>query len=170
MIILFKEDSLILEDGQSSINLEQFLEEPVSCSNQISCTAKVERVVDGDTIVLESGERVRYIGIDTPEMTGPKRKTAECFGEEATKKNRELIEGKKVRLEKDISEVDKYQRLLRYVYLEDIFVNDYLIRNGYASAVSFPPDIKYQEQFRVAEQEAKKEARGFWGKGICDIK
>ena len=166
---LLKENSFILKDNQLQINLEQLFEESASCSNQISCIAKVARVIDGDTIVLESGERVRYIGIDTPEMTGSKRKIAECFGEEATEKNRELVAGKEIRLEKDTSEIDKYQRLLRYVYLNDIFINDYLVRNGYANAVSFPPDVKYQEHLKMAEEEARQEARGFWGEGVCNI-
>ena len=116
-------------------------------------TWKVSRVVDGDTIKLENGETVRYIGIDTPETVDP-RKPVQCFGKEASGKNRELVEGREVRLVKDISETDKYKRILRYVYIGDVFVNDYLVRNGYAHASSYPPDVKYQDQFREAEQEA----------------
>lgn len=119
---------------------------------------KVTRVIDGDTIELEGGQRVRYIGIDTPELSGK----VECFGREAYDKNRELVEGKEIRLEKDVSETDRYGRLLRYVYVGDSFINDVLVRTGYANASSYPPDIKYQEQFREAEREAREANKGLW--------
>jgi len=125
----------------------------------------VTKVIDGDTITLENGEVVRYIGIDTPETVHPSKEVG-CFGEESSKKNKELVGGKLVRLEKDISERDKYQRLLRYVWVDDIFVNDYLVREGYATSVSYPPDVKYQEQFRQAEQEARENNRGLWSSCI----
>ena len=119
---------------------------------------KVTRVIDGDTIELEGGKRVRYIGIDTPELSG----TVECFGREAYDKNKELVEGNQVRLEKDVSETDRYGRLLRYVYIDGNFINDLLVRTGYANASSYPPDIKYQDQFREAEREAREANRGLW--------
>ena len=122
----------------------------------------VTKTVDGDTVVLETGEVVRYIGIDAPETS----KGEECFATQSTNKNKEIVEGKLVRLEKDVSEIDKYQRLLRYVWVSDLMVNDYLIREGYAKASSYPPDIKYQDRFSKAEREAKKNNRGLWD--ICD--
>lgn len=122
----------------------------------------VTKVVDGDTIQLEDGTTIRYIGIDAPETVHPSQPDG-CFGAEASAKNKELVEGKRVRLEKDVSETDKYGRSLRYVYVGDTFVNDYLVRQGYATAVSYPPDINYQEQFRAAEQEARSNKRGLWG-------
>lgn len=124
--------------------------------------AKVARVIDGDTIEIEGGQKVRYIGIDTPETVDP-RQSVGCFGKEASSKNKELVEGKEIRLEKDVSETDKYERLLRYVYVDDLFVNDYLVRQGYATSYTYPPDIEYQEQFRQAEQEARENNRGLWG-------
>jgi micrococcal nuclease len=127
---------------------------------------KVAHVVDGDTIKLEDGQVVRYIGIDTPETVDP-RKPVQCFGKEASAKNRELVEGKEVRLVKDTSETDKYKRLLRYIYVGDVFVNDYLVRNGYAHSSSYPPDVKHQDQFRVAEQEARENKRGLWADDAC---
>lgn len=126
---------------------------------------KVTRVVDGDTIEIEGGQKVRYIGIDTPETVDP-RKEVQCFGKEASAKNKQLVEGKEVSLEKDVSETDKYGRLLRYVYLGKIFVNDYLVREGYAHASSYPPDVKYQDQFLQAEREAREAKRGLWG-NVC---
>ncbi len=128
---------------------------------------KVVHVVDGDTIKLDNGQVVRYIGIDTPETVDP-RKPVQCFGKEASAKNRELVEGKEVRLVKDISETDKYGRLLRYVYVGDEFINDYLVRQGYAHSSSYPPDVKYQDQFRSAEQEAREGKRGLWSDGACE--
>jgi len=123
---------------------------------------KVVRVIDGDTIEIEGGQKVRYIGIDTPELVDP-RKPVECFGQEASVKNKELVEGKTIELEKDISETDKYGRFLRYVFVNQIFVNDYLVREGYAHASSYPPDVKYQEQLQEAEQKARGNNRGLWG-------
>ena len=129
-------------------------------------SVKVTRVIDGDTIEIESGQKVRYIGIDTPETVHPDMKV-QCFGKEAAVKNKELVEGKTVELEKDVSETDKYGRLLRYVYAEDIFVNDFLIRQGFAHASTYPPDVKYQDQLRAAEEEARSNNRGLWSQ--CDL-
>jgi micrococcal nuclease len=115
---------------------------------------------------LEGGQRVRYIGIDTPETVDPRRPVG-CFGKEASTKNKELVEGKRVRLEKDVSETDSNGRLLRYIYItvggQEIMVNDYLVREGYAHSSAYPPDIKYQNQFDQAEQEARENKRGLWG-------
>lgn len=122
---------------------------------------KVIRVIDGDTIEIEGGERVRYIGIDTPETVDP-RKSVQCFGVEASNKNTELVGGKMMRLEKDITDRDKYNRLLRYVWDNDIFVNLELVKNGFAYSYSYPPDIKYQDLFIKAQQEAVDVRRGLW--------
>lgn len=132
----------------------------------------VKKVIDGDTIELDNGQKVRYIGMDTPETVDPRR-GVQCYGKEASNLNKKLVEGKEVRLEKDVSETDKYKRQLRYVYLKDengaeIFVNDFLVREGYAKAVSYPPDIKFQDQFRASEKEARENNRGLWSS--CPIK
>ncbi|XOB46405.1 MAG: thermonuclease family protein [Candidatus Nealsonbacteria bacterium] len=142
------------------------LEEPFLPKEEGQPTKKEEtylviKVIDGDTIEIEKGYKVRYIGIDTPETVHPS-KPVECFGIEASNKNKELVEGKKVRLEKDVSETDKYGRLLRYVYVNDVFVNDYLVRQGYAYASTYPPDVKYVEQFVQAQREARENDRGLW--------
>lgn len=121
----------------------------------------VVRVIDGDTIELEGGQRVRYIGIDTPETVDP-RNPVECFGREAASENRRLVEGKLVSLAKDVSETDRFGRLLRYVYIDEVMVNETLVRNGFAYAVTYPPDVKYQEQLQKAEQEAKENNQGLW--------
>ena len=130
-------------------------------------TALVTRAIDGDTIEIETGQKVRYIGIDTPETKHPK-KPVQCFGEEAYRKNKTLVEGKRVRLVKDISEVDRYGRLLRYVFVDTeasptgIFVNDVLVREGFAHASTFPPDVQHAELFLRSEQQARMNKDGLW--------
>lgn len=124
-------------------------------------TFKVSRVIDGDTIELTERRRVRYVGMDTPEL-GDNRKQVECFAIEAMEENKRLVEGKTVRLEKDVSETDRYGRLLRYVYIDDMFVNDYLVRQGFARIDTVPPDIAHQQEFLQAEQEAREQGKGLW--------
>ena len=123
-------------------------------------TAVATRVIDGDTITIDTGQRVRYIGIDTPEVY-PK---SEAYGMEAWQANRRLLEGKEVRLEMDVSETDKYGRLLRYVYVGDIFVNAELVKQGLAEAKAYPPDTKYQDLLEQLEREARLDGRGIWAK------
>lgn len=123
---------------------------------------KVEKVIDGDTVKLTDGRVVRYIGIDTPETVDP-RKPVQCFAKEASQKNKELVEGKTVGLEKDISEKDKYGRILRYIYLDGVFINELLVKEGYASSYSYPPDIKYQNLLLAAERQARQNNLGLWG-------
>ena len=147
-------------------------ESPVPQPTQISSLGvnrervRVAKVVDGDTIKLENGKTVRYIGIDTPETVHPS-KPIQCYGKEASNKNKELVEGKEIEIEKDVSETDKYSRLLRYIWIEDIFVNEYLVREGFAQSSSYPPDVKYQDRFREAERRAREEDKGLWG-AYCD--
>jgi micrococcal nuclease len=119
----------------------------------------VARVIDGDTVVLSTGKHLRYIGIDTPEMN-----PLQPFAQEATDANRRLVEGKSVRLEKDLSETDRYDRLLRYVWVGNTMVNLELVRLGLAQAKSYPPDVRYQSLFEAAEVEAKLARRGMWAK------
>ncbi|MCD6156606.1 MAG: thermonuclease family protein [Candidatus Atribacteria bacterium] len=121
----------------------------------------VEEVIDGDTIKLKSGERVRYIGIDTPELKGKDGKP-EFYAWEAKEANRKLVEGKKVKLEFDVEKRDRYGRLLAYVYVDGLMVNEWLVANGYARAVVFPPNVKYEEHFRRLEDEAQELGLGIW--------
>jgi micrococcal nuclease len=122
---------------------------------------KVVRIVDGDTIVLEGGMKLRYIGINAPESVDPRR-AIQCFGKEASSRNTELVNGKMVRLEKDVSETDRYGRLLRYVYVGDTMINEQLVKDGYALASAYPPDIKHQPRLKAAEEEAKRNKKGLW--------
>jgi micrococcal nuclease len=126
--------------------------------------ALATRAIDGDTIEVEiEGEsyKVRYIGIDTPELHHP-TKPVGYYAQEAYEKNRELVEGKTVFLEKDVSETDSYGRLLRYVYVGNTFVNAYLVQHGYALVSTYPPDVKYQERFVELQREAREAGRGLW--------
>lgn len=118
-------------------------------------TVKVERVIDGDTIVIVGGERVRYIGIDAPESGEPLYYEAKRF-------NEQLVDGKYVKLERDVSDKDDYGRLLRYVYVDSIFVNGEMVRNGYAVAKRYPPNTKHQIYLEKMEKEARQLRRGLW--------
>jgi micrococcal nuclease len=125
----------------------------------------VVEVVDGDTIKVSIDGAlytVRYIGVDTPETKHP-TVGVECFGREASAANQQLVGGKTVLLEKDISETDRYGRLLRYVWLDGELVNERLVREGYAVSSTYPPDVKYQERFLAAQKEAREANRGLWG-------
>jgi len=118
-------------------------------------------VIDGDTIVLDGGEKVRLIGVDTPETKDP-RKPIQYFGEAAYRFTKSIAEGKRVRLEYDQHRIDKYGRTLAYVYLEDgIFLNAEIIKQGYGFAYTKYP-FKYLEEFRKYEREARENPRGLW--------
>jgi len=117
--------------------------------------ATVANIIDGDTIELTDGRRVRYIGIDAPEYN-------ECYGQEAKEENRKFVENKSIRLEKDSSNTDNYGRLLRYVYVGDTMVNEFLVIGGFARAWSVPPDEKLSDAFSAAQLEARQMSRGLW--------
>ncbi len=135
----------------------------------------VKRAVDGDTLVLENGERVRLIGIDTPEMhesdklykdsrrSGQDVSKIEKLGRRAYEFTKGLVEGKRVSLEFDIERYDKYKRLLAYVFLKDgTFVNAKIIEQGYASPMTFPPNVKYADLFLKLYRQARENRRGLW--------
>jgi len=134
---------------------------------------QVVKIVDGDTIDVNidgKTERIRLIGIDTPE-TVDYDKPVECFGLEATTKAKELLLNKKVRLEADPSqdERDAYDRLLRYVYRDDgLFFNEWMIANGYAREFTFIYPYKYQTEFKQAQTQAQNNELGLWESGVCD--
>ena len=130
---------------------------PVSCTSP-PATARVIEVIDGDTIVIEGGYRVRYIGIDAPEV----HPDLEAFGMEAWQANCQLVESKTVRLEKDTSETDRYDRLLRYVWVDNTMVNAEMVRQGMARARAYPPDTRYQNYLEQLEGEARETKRGMW--------
>lgn len=133
----------------------------------------VIKVVDGDTLTIDrdgSPVTVRLIGIDTPETVDP-RTTVECFGTEASNKAKELLTGKRVRIETDTTqgERDKYERLLAYVYLEDgLFINEYMVLEGFAYEYTYAVPYVYQKEFKEAEALARIQEKGLWEQGVCD--
>lgn len=146
----------------TTILLFTLLSVPAAAADQPE-RAEVTKVIDGDTIEIKGGERVRYIGIDTPELNiGKRGAKPECYAREATLRNHELVYGKTVTLEKDVRDRDKYGRLLRYVYVDDVRINDLLIREGYAEKFLFPDDKKYAEEIKAAAVEAKESGSGMW--------
>ncbi len=133
--------------------------------------AKVIRMVDGDTIkvlINNKEDTVRLIGIDTPETVDP-RKPVQCFGVEASNKTKEVLTGKTIILESDPTQGnrDKYQRLLRYVFLNDLNFNKFMISEGYAHEYTYRIPYKYQEKFKNAERIAREENRGLWNENSC---
>lgn len=132
-------------------------------------SAEVERVVDGDTIIVRIGsreERLRYIGIDAPESVAPNQ-PVECWGPESARANQEIVGGETVYLERDVSDRDRFGRLLRYVYIEQAdgelaMVNRLLVERGYAFASPFPPDVRYDDELQAAEREARESGLGLW--------
>ncbi len=135
----------------------------------------VIKVVDGDTIAVDlngKSETLRLIGINTPETVDP-RKSVECFGREASNKAKEVLTGKKVRLEADTAsgERDKYDRLLRYVFLEDgASFNKRMISEGYAYEYTYNGiPYKYQAEYKQAQKEAESAKRGLWADNACVV-
>jgi len=128
---------------------------------------EVVAVIDGDTVKIKvNGEEksVRLIGVDTPEKN-------ECFEKEATKRAKELMENKRIKLESDSSQddKDKYDRLLRYIYLEDgTLVNKKLIEEGFGAEYTFKTAYKFQTEFKAAEKMAKEGKMGIWADGVCE--
>lgn len=132
-------------------------EEPLQTARFV----KIIRAIDGDTIEIEGGERVRYIGIDTPELHHP-NKPVQPFAEEAWRYNQSLVEGKMVYLVQDIQPRDRYKRILAYVFVDDVLINARLVKDGYARVATYPPNVIYEKLFLRLERKARKEKGGLW--------
>ncbi len=126
-------------------------------------SSRVVYVYDGDTVRLASGEKVRYLGIDTPEMNY-KRPPAEYLAEQAKDFNSRLVEGKNVRLEFDAQRRDKYGRLLAYVYVDDVFINKKLLEEGLAKVLVIPPNERYADEFVSIQRDARRKHKGIWSR------
>lgn len=159
----------VLPVATSAPAVSQVVEKPVE---EDPASVPVLRVVDGDTFsVLIDGkkETVRVIGLDTPETVDP-RKPVQCFGNEASLRAKELLEGKRVRLEADATqgERDKYQRLLVYAYLLDgTLFNKRMIEEGFGHEYTYKTPYRFQAEFKDAERRAREEKRGLWADGVC---
>lgn len=128
-------------------------------------TVTVKYIIDGDTVILVNGDKVRYTSIDTPER-------GDCWYRQAKQMNQDLVSGKEILLELDITNRDKYERLLRYIYVgEDVndkkqeikFVNMELVKAGLARVKEYKPDLEYLEELETAENYAKQNKIGLWG-------
>jgi micrococcal nuclease len=180
LFLLYNEQRTQVVPGQQVLSAVQAQSETGSLATtttSISTTTKnffvVSRVVDGDTIeVTKDGikEKVRLIGINTPETVDP-RKTVECFGKEASAHAKEILMGQKVRLVSDDTQTkyDKYGRLLAYVYREDgLFVNKHMIEEGYAYEYTYRVPYLFQKEFKEAQLKAQTEGKGLWKAGVCE--
>jgi len=165
--------SSLSEITNDAVNLNLLEKKLIDNENVATNKAyKVVKIVDGDTIEVEIDkvkQKIRLIGVDTPETVDP-RKTVQCFGKEASNKTKELLSDKMVNLEEDKTQgnTDKYGRLLRYVFLEDgTFINKYLIYNGFAHEYTYNLPYKYQTEFKEAEKSARENKRGLWSPDSC---
>jgi micrococcal nuclease len=124
----------------------------------------VQRTIDGDTLLLEDGTRVRLIGIDTPEIARDDR-PAEPWAEEAAQWVGDRVTGKEIRLEFDFERYDRYERTLAYVYLDDLLLNEEIIRQGFSRAqLQYNYSARMKKRFQKAEEEARNAGRGIWSK------
>jgi len=128
---------------------------------------KVINVIDGDTVKLENGETLRYIGIDTPEIkikqNGRFSYKPQPFALEAKRLNERLVKNKMVHIEFDVEKTDRYKRLLGYCFVDNTLVNAKLVEEGFAVIYTFPPNVKYVETLVNAQKNARKNAKGMWG-------
>lgn len=145
-------DELPEADRQSDSVEKVGFQEPANGAREMK-SAFVARIIDGDTIELASGEKVRYIGIDADELDEP------CY-EQAKQRNEELAGGKAVLLEYDEQRQDKYGRTLAYVWFSEMMINLQMITEGYAEEYNFPPNMKYAERMKKAEERAKESGFG----------
>ncbi|UWG96088.1 thermonuclease family protein [Dehalobacter sp. DCM] len=126
---------------------------------------RVVRVVDGDTIILDingKNERVRLIGIDTPESVHPDQDKNVPYGKIAADYTKSLLAGRSVQIERDVEERDRYGRLLAYVYLDGEMVNKTLLAEGHASVDTYPPNVKYVDEFIALQKQAREAGKGFY--------
>ena len=152
--------ALLTFSSQKSVEITK---QATSSASLTSEFARVTRVIDGDTVEIEGGRHVRYIGVDTPEFAR-ETKPQECFAKEASELNASLVSGGTVRLVSDVSDTDEFGRFLRYVYAGDVFVNEALVRQGAARATPIRPDVTFSSLFYAAQQEAQTNNRGLWAR------
>lgn len=160
------------QHNTQTVNLRASTAELLNSQTRQQELAQVTKVVDGDTIeVILSGkkEKIRLIGVNTPETVDP-RKPVECFGKEASAKTHELLDNATVVLESDQSQGnrDRYDRLLRYVTRDDgLFVNKILIQSGFAHEYTYDKPYRYQSEFRQAQKQAEQQHAGLWADSAC---
>jgi micrococcal nuclease len=142
---------------------------PSPAADADSPRVKVRWVDDGDTIVVAGGERVRYLGINTPEVAH-KDKPGEPFGDEAKAFNKKLVQGRWINLELAEPQRDHYGRLLAYVFLADgTFVNGELVRQGYAHLLRRQPKLRYWKQLLELQRQALRQKKGMWSLPVANL-
>lgn len=139
----------------------------IAFSQQKTGLLEIAKFVDGDTfwVLNEKGqkEKIRMIGINTPEARRTGRTGVEYFGKEASDYMKKILTGRKVRLEYDVQRYDRYKRTLAYVFLDDgTFLNALLVKEGYANVATYPPNVKYSAYFVKLEREARARKKGLW--------
>ncbi|MBZ9787597.1 thermonuclease family protein [Psychroflexus sp. CAK57W] len=150
------------------LRLERFIVNRISDSSSKYTYYPIKKFVDGDTFWVDDGSekglKIRLIGVDTPETVHP-RKPVEYYGREASNYVKEILKNQRIRLEFDVDKTDRYGRILAYVYLEDgTFLNEELVKNGYAQVSTFPPNVKYSKHFLKLERHARENDLGLWKK------
>lgn len=163
MVILFLDKIRVIDIKDYELNEN----EPTIDSTTLdkSNSYEVVRVVDGDTFVIEyegKQEKVRLIGVDTPESVHPDEEKNTELGDEVSNYSKKILTGKEVLLEFDVEKRDKYGRLLAYVYLDGQMYNKILLEKGYAKIATYPPNVKYVEDFTKLQKEARENKQGLW--------
>ncbi len=123
----------------------------------------VQRVLDGDTIELSDATKIRYLQVNTPEISHAADEVAECFGDDAKAFNESLVAGQTVTLEYDVGCTDRYGRTLAFVSVDGRMVNKLLVERGYGRVLIIEPNLKYADEFRALEAEAQAQSAGLWG-------
>lgn len=160
-------------DNKSNGNLDSSnldITKSNTVGSSLSGYYEVISVTDGDTIRINFkgiSTPVRLIGIDTPEVNHPSE-PIQCYGKEASQKLTSLINGKIVKIERDVSETDRYGRILAYIWLNEELINETMVKDGYAFSSAYPPDIKYQSVLDAAEKYARTNELGLWSKSTCN--
>ena len=158
------------EEIFSALGIQTKIKTSKKNTSAIDGEYEVISVTDGDTFEINyngTKEKVRLIGVDTPESVHPNSKKNNEYGKQASNYTKNLLERKVVKLEFDVSPRDKYGRLLAYVYLENgEMLNKKLLKKGYAQVATYPPNVKYVEDFKTIQKEARENKVGFWAKDV----
>lgn len=158
------------EEIFSALGIQTKIKTSEKNTSAIDGEYEVISVTDGDTFEINyngTKEKVRLIGVDTPESVHPNSKKNNEYGKQASNYTKNLLERKVVKLEFDVSSRDKYGRLLAYVYLENgEMLNKKLLKEGYAQVATYPPNVKYVEDFKTIQKEARENKVGFWAKDV----
>lgn len=153
----------VLQDSSPSKSFSLLTNSPtptVQPTNEPETKTTVTRIIDGDTIELEDGTRVRLLGIDTPE-------SGQCASGEATATTSELVLNKNVKLETDVQLKDRYGRLLAHIFIDGVHVNEELVKAGWATTLTIPPNVKYVDKLLKAQQDARAAKLGIWADDPC---